>query len=766
MSGEGKDYGSMSLHDLFRGEAESQAQLLTDGLLALEHAPGDLAAIEPLMRAAHSLKGAARIVNLEPVERLAHVMEDCFVAAQKGRLMLTRPRIDRILAAVDMIVHVAQVEEAQAPAWMESRSLELSRLLTALYEAADPQALLENPAAPTPPAPTAVPAPAAPVFHPETVLPPATEEPIPAADPVLKVSSRSFDRLLSLASESRIGAHAWQPFAQALQRHKQRQSEMFKAFDQLRQALLDSAPDERLRERLSLMQQRIAPLREDLAARIAECETLERRQLSVSQLMLDEVVALRMRPFRDGVRALPRMVRDLAHSLDKQARLEITGEDTLVDRDVLARMESPLTQMLRNALDHGIETPAQRSVAGKPEQATIRLDARHNGGMLLIRLSDDGAGVDLDKVRERVIARGMASAAMAAAMSPAELLDFLLLPAFSLRDSASTMSGRGVGLDLVHAEVRALNGSVQLLNDPGRGFAVQLTLPLSQSIVRALVGVIGGEAYALPINRIQRVLRLPLSAVRAIEDRQFFTLDEGDGGDTHVSLIPAAPLLGLGDMRTDDDELRVVVIGNGQRRHGLVVDAILGESSLAVQRIDQIFGKLRDVAAAALLEDGSPVLILDVPDLLVSIEKMAGEGALRGVRAQAAPGAGRRKRVLVVDDSVTVREMERKLLQARGYEVDTAVDGMDGWNAVRAGSYDLVITDVDMPRMDGIELTRQVKADARLQELPVMIVSYKDRPEDRERGIDAGADYYLAKGSFHDETLLEAVFDLIGDSAQ
>ncbi|GIZ52004.1 hybrid sensor histidine kinase/response regulator [Noviherbaspirillum aridicola] len=771
MNGEDKDYGSMSLHELFRGEAESQAQLLTDGLLAIENGAADAAAIEPLMRAAHSLKGAARIVNLEPVERLAHVMEDCFVAAQKGRLTLGKARVDRLLSAVDMIVRIASLDEAQAQSWMDSRKLELANLLTALYEAADPQARIGEAAAPAAPAlalPAAVQAAApltAPPAAPAAPAPaPAPAEEPPAADAVLKVSSRSFDRLLSLASEARIGAHAWQPFAQSLQRHKQRHAEMFKAFEQLRQTLLEGPADELLRERLTLLQQRLEPLRDELAARIAECEALERRQLSVNQLMLDEVLSLRMRPFRDGVRGLPRMVRDLAHSLGKQARLEIVGEDTMVDRDVLARIESPLTQMLRNALDHGIETPALRRAAGKPEQATIRVEARHSGGMLVIRVGDDGAGVDLDKVRDRIVQRGMASAAMASAMSTAELLDFLLLPAFSLRDSASTVSGRGVGLDLVQAEVRAMNGSLQLTTETGRGFSLALTLPLSQSIVRALVAEIAGEAYALPINKIDRVLRLPMSAIRSLEDRQFFAMDGADG--EQVSLIPAAPLLALGDARTGGDGLAVVVIGNGQRRHGLVVDAIIGEKSLAVQRLDQMFGKLRDISAAALLEDGSPVLILDVADLLVSIDRMAGEGALRGVRAQTGAGAARRKRVLVVDDSLTVREMERKLLQARGFEVDTAVDGMDGWNAVRASDYELVITDVDMPRMDGIELTTLIKADARLHALPVMIVSYKDRPEDRARGVQAGADYYLTKGSFHDETLLEAVFDLIGDSGQ
>ena len=226
--------------------------------------------------------------------------------------------------------------------------------------------------------------------------------------------------------------------------------------------------------------------------------------------------------------------------------------------------------------------------------------------------------------------------------------------------------------------------------------------------------------------------------------------------------MSASQVLELGQMRAADGELPVVVIGAGARRFALVVDAIRGEQSLAVQSLDPVFGKLQDISSAALLDDGAPVVILDVSDLLLSIDKLLGEGALDQLAHDSGREQRQAKRILVVDDSLTVREMERKLLLARGYLVDVAIDGIDGWNMVRSGGYDLVITDVDMPRMDGIELVALIKKDIHLHALPVMIVSYKDRPEDRARGMAAGADYYLTKGSFHDETLLEAVFDLVG----
>lgn len=742
------DFASMSLHALFRSEAESQVQVLTDGLLALDRDASHLAALEPLMRAAHSLKGAARIVNLDSIERLSHVMEDCFVAAQKGTLQLSQSRIDRLLAGVDLIAQMAAVNESDALAWLSDNEVKIANLLVGLSEVADPHFIFTDEAAPVAPD----------LAEPVAATEAPSSMPIERDQQVLKVNARDFNHLLSLASESRVAAHAMQPHLQAMQRFKKRQYEMLAALGQLGETMDSAETPVAAREKFLSVQEKTGPLKHFLIGRLAEFDAYERRLLRISQELLDEVLTLRMRPFRDGVQALPRMVRDLARSLGKDVRLIISGEDTLVDRDILAKIESPLNHLLRNAVDHGMESPGQRLAAGKPAQGTITLDARHSAGLLVIQVDDDGQGVDLEKVRHTITARHMASAPMAQAMSTAELLDFLLLPAFSLKETASQVSGRGVGLDVVQTTVRQLYGTVGLQTEQGHGFRTHIRLPLSQSVVRVVVVDIAGQAYALPIAKIQRILDIARIPVHTLQDTQFFTL-----GDEHVGLISAAQLLGLGETQSAPGTQPVIIVGSAQRRYALAVDAIRGEQSLAVQPIEATFGKMRDISAAALLDDGSPVLILDVADLLVSIDKLASVGhlqRLQGIKSQASVKA---KRVLVVDDSLTVREMERKLLQARGFEVDIAVDGMDGWNAVRSGDYQLVITDVDMPRLDGIELVTLIKKDERLHQLPVMIVSYKDRPEDRARGLSAGADYYLTKGSFHDETLLDAVVDLIGE---
>jgi two-component system sensor histidine kinase and response regulator WspE len=774
------DLSQFSMQELFRMEADTQTVILTDGLLAMERHGGDAGAVEPMMRAAHSIKGAAAIVGLDVVVQLAHGMEDAFIAAQHGKLKLTPNRVDVLLAGVDLILQVSRLDDNGVTPWLAANGAQIRKTLDSIAGIAylpEPVASYTAPAA----APAAAPTPpdiaallagmaedealASALSGPDASIAaaaPAEPEDTPAA-PGARImapmkTAQNFDSLLSLASESRINAHQMHPMLQAMQRFKRNQASLFTVIEQLHEAVSGSA-DAGLKEKSLLALQKTQPLKQFVLEQIVDFENWERRLLTVSQNMVDEVLALRMRPFRDGVQHFPRMVRDLARSLGKDVQLRIDGEDTLVDRDILARIESPLNHMLRNAIDHGMEAPAERVALGKPATGSIVLEARHRAGMLSIEISDDGRGVDLEKIRSTVTARKMASASMAAAMSQAELLEFLFLPAFSLKESTTEISGRGVGLDIVHDVIRQQNGTVRLESEQGRGFRSYITLPLTQSIVRALVVDIKGEAYAIPIVKVERVIKVPQADIHTLENKQFF-----DHGGEHLGLVSAAQVLELGDSSATEAELPVVLIGSGARRYAMVVDAIRGEQSLAVQAIDPIFGKMRDISAAALLDDGEPVLILDVPDLLLSIDKLLHEGGLHQL-ARGNRGEKRRmKRILVVDDSLTVREMERKLLVGRGFEVDIAIDGIDGWNVVRSGEYDLVITDVDMPRMDGIELVNLIKKDLHLHKLPVMIVSYKDRPEDRARGMSAGADYYLTKGSFHDETLLDAVADLIGDA--
>jgi two-component system sensor histidine kinase and response regulator WspE len=748
------DLSQVSMLDLFRMEAETQGEVLTSGLLALERTPHALDRLEACMRAAHSLKGAARIVGITVGVRVAHALEDCFVAAQRGDLTLERRHIDCLMAGADLLARIATTPEAKLSRWDGEKRPDVEACLSSLG-----RLLEEGPASLPPDEPRAAgdAPPAGPALDQGAPHALAADTP----DRVLRVTADNLNRLLSLAGESLVASRWVQGFAASLGRVKRLQRQTARALDGLRESLATRVLDERAQAALATAQYRLLECQHQLAERLVELEMFDRRSVSLSHRLYDEALACRMRPFRDGVHGLPRLVRDVALSLGKQVRLEIVGEATQVDRDILGKLEAPLGHLVRNAIDHGIETPDARLAAGKEPEGLLRVEARHSAGALHIIVSDDGRGIDLERLRQTVLRRQLIKPEAAQALSEAELLEFLFLPGFTTREKATEISGRGVGLDAVQDTVRQVRGAVRVSSQLGRGTRFQMQLPVTLSVLRALLVNVGGEAYAFPLAYIVRTLKLTRAQVETLEGRPHF---ECNG--RLIGLVTAHQILGTREPSLTDGRLPVVVVGDHAHTYGIVVDRLLGERELVVQPLDAQLGKIKDISAGALLEDGSPVLIVDAEDLLQSVDRLVTTDRPARVRAGTAAGRQtRRKRVLVVDDSLTVRELERKLLSNQGYEVDVAVDGMDGWNAVRAGRFDLVVTDVDMPRMDGIELVTMINKDPMLRSLPVMIVSYKDRDEDRRRGLEAGAAHYLAKGSFQDDMLVQAVVDLIGEAA-
>lgn len=770
-----EDYKDFSMAELFRLEAEGQLAALTAGLLALESGGGDAEQLEAMMRAAHSLKGAARIVGLDPAVQVAHVMEDAFVAAQRGDLRLARPQVDCLLVGVDLLTRIAATPESEMVSWTTTGLGEIDDFLRELKAAITDEGKEEARNS----FPTAAKLPEKPAGSPADA---AVEAPLPAVAPVaanasgaapapasaagdsryLRVTADNLNRLLGLAGESLVESRWLRPFGASVGRLKRLHTGVAGALEQLRAEVDAGASADRLAATLAEAQRRLGDAREFLAGRIEELDTYDRRSTNLAHRLYGEALAVRMRPFADGIGGFPRMVRDVARQLGKDARLEVIGENTQVDRDILDKLEAPLGHLLRNAIDHGLEFSADRAAAGKPPAGMIKLEARHSAGKLLITVSDDGRGADVEQLRAAVVRKKLVGPEMAPRLSEAELLEFLFLPGFSMKDTVTEISGRGVGLDVVQSMIKAVRGAIRVSSQPGRGMRFTLQLPLTLSVVRALLVEIAGEPYAFPLGFIARTLRLAEKDMATTEGRQHFAFD-----GRRVGLVAAHEVLGQTAGRRHEGDLPVVVVGDGEHRYGLVVDKFFGEHEFVVQPLDPRLGKVRDIAAGALMENGAPVLILDVEDIVRSVEKTAAAGGQIGrVQTAAAAATAARKRVLVVDDSLTVRELERKLLESRGYAVESAVDGMDGWNAVRTGVFDLVISDVDMPRLDGIELTKLIKADGKLRAIPVMIVSYKDREEDRRRGLDAGADYYLTKGSFHDTTMIDAVCDLIGEAVE
>jgi two-component system sensor histidine kinase and response regulator WspE len=603
------------------------------------------------------------------------------------------------------------------------------------------------------------PAPATSVKPAET--PPAAPRPAEQADRVVRVSADSLTRLVGLAGESLVETRQLRPFVDSLLQLRASEVDICDAIAALDEKLKagDIAVPGTITAMLTTIRERSDAGLASLTRHVEDFESFARRNEDLSNRLHHEVIVSRMRPLADGIRGFPRLVRDVARTLGKQVKFEVRGEQTGVDRDILDKLEAPLSHLIRNSLDHGIELPADREAAGKPPTGTIRLEARHRAGMLQITLTDDGRGIDVEHLRAKAVARGLVARQVADQLTELELLEFLFLPGFSTKDQVTEISGRGVGLDVVQSMVKNVGGSVRVATQTGRQTMFTLQLPITMSVIRALLVQIGGEPYAFPLTRIDQILFCPAASIRTVEGRQYFDRD-----GVSIGLVMAAQILETAG-QPPADPMPVVVISDRGQQFGMIVESFLGERDLEVRPLDPRLGKVPDVNSASLLENGDPVLIVDVEDLVRSIDNvLMGRRLSRVEFERMAEQARQRKRILVVDDSITVRELERQLLQARGFTVDVAVDGMDGWNAIRGTHYDLVVTDVDMPRMDGIGLVSLIKADPARRETPVVIVSYKDREEDRLRGLDAGANRYLTKSSFHDETFVDTIIDLIGEA--
>jgi two-component system sensor histidine kinase and response regulator WspE len=751
----------MSMRELLRMEVETQSRVLIDNLLALEHGALTDKHLEAMMRAAHSMKGGARIANLLPAVELAHVMEDLFVAVRAGQVELQRDRVDLLLKAVDMLTELAKAgaDQDNLPDELVQRAAAMRETVLDIAQSSNLPPPLDEPKV----------EPAKAVAEPvsgEQNLPgiaePAENMEVAQASSVrtVRVSVESMNRLMALVGELSVKGMAAAGIRTEAFLARRRMREAQATLDGLKRHLVDLDTGEHWLSELDESAVKFGIIDEFLTRVAGVLETHDAHTTEIIRQMQRKVIAHRMQPFGDVALGFRRLARQLGQTLGKEVTLEISGAEVGVDRDILERLNAPLTHLIQNAVDHGIGSPEERVAANKPTSGSIRLSAQHRGGLLSIVVEDDGVGIDLEQVRQAVLDRRLVSEGVASSLQEHELLEFLFLPNFTMSRQLSDISGRGVGLDLVRHTLREVRGSIRVSTRVGKGTRFEITLPVTLIVVHCLVIEIAGELFALPVGRIARVLQAERDAVQSLENRQYLMLDGYQTG-----LVIAAELLELSGGNQRAGELAVVVLAKDQKRYGLVVDRLVGERRLVEKPLDARLGKVEDIASVSILDDGSPLLILDVDDLLHSIEQLAGERVLRKVGAgkeseQAAQG----KRVLVVDDSITVREVERSLLSLHDYVVDVATDGAEGWNALRTGKYDLVVTDVDMPRMNGIELVKLIRADARLRDLPVIIVSYKDRDEDRLNGLDAGADRYLTKGTFQDDTFVNTVSDLIGEA--
>jgi two-component system chemotaxis sensor kinase CheA len=450
--------------------------------------------------------------------------------------------------------------------------------------------------------------------------------------------------------------------------------------------------------------------------------------------------------------------RDMARTAGKQVALDLDDGGAEADRQVLDSLRDVLLHLLRNAIDHGIEQPEKRVAHGKPALGRIMLQAEVIGDRLTLTLTDDGAGLDINTIRDRAVATGVISTADSQRFSAAELTDLIFVPGFSTRTTVSTLSGRGVGLDIVRAQIERMHGRVSVQSAPGAGCTFILSVPLSLTSAQGLLLEADGALYAVPLDAVQRIIAVTPADVHIIEGRSALRVGERPIPLAHLDDVLCGSSTATAKPRKGGPAL---LIGTGERQVACLVDAVLGEQELVVQRLPSPLQQVRGFGGATILANGRVAPILDVVDVLRGV---IGTRSVVGETTGPATPQGR-QRILIVDDSITTRTLEKNILLSAGYEVHLASDGAEALSLLAHlfdnGGCDLLLSDVDMPQLNGFELTARVRADQRLQHLPIVLVTSLDTPADRERGIAAGADAYLVKRGFDQHALLDTIAGLL-----
>ncbi|NTW87603.1 MAG: response regulator, partial [Desulfobulbaceae bacterium] len=482
---------------------------------------------------------------------------------------------------------------------------------------------------------------------------------------------------------------------------------------------------------------------------VAGKEDFELQSLVVKELQ-ERSLHLRMLPLATIFDTFPRAVREMAASCAKEVEFSVVGGEIEMDKKIIEKLGDPLIHMLRNAIDHGLESPAARRAAGKPARGAIRLSACYEGDKVLIVLADDGHGLPLEKIKEKALRHGLEREALEA-MTDSELRNLIFLPGFSTSALITDLSGRGVGMDVVRQNiVDDLKGAITIESLEGQGTTFQLRLPLTLAIMHVVVVEVGGSLYALPDNHIKEILRVGAAGIIEVFDRLAVNIRE--------QLVPVARLrtiLGLPGGAGAEADLLLLVVKVGAERLGLVVDKIVDEEDMVIKSLPRHMTGNKLVAGVIVTGRDQVVNVLNVPAIF-QLAKEAKGGLGRGTAE-----VRREIKVLVVDDSVNTREIEKSILEAYGYRVTLAGDGVEALEKARLAQYDLVITDVEMPRMDGFSLTETLRADPAYQATPIMLLTSRDKEADKRRGIQVGANAYILKGDFEQSNLIATIENLL-----
>lgn len=791
------------LLNIFWVEVSDYLQTLNNALLQIETSAADDEAVlvREMNRVAHSMKGAARAVGISLIETIAHYLEEIFERAANRRLELTPAVCDLVYDGLDLIQNVVNNQDNST----EALAAVLARLEQLVAAEGDGEPVSSPPRpAPARKSTTPPPSSAAEVAELKAVVvdpPPSTnastngqtsQAAAPAAPPArapgpgaaeagetttlllrpaeesIRVPVSKLDRLIGEIGELLVikmhgeeRQHDLTRLQKLVHQWQREWRAVRTAYIRLVRRLQTRGEDQQAAELVELMEFLEANQRYLLEAnrRLTDLShemTQFNSQLSLlAEQLQDDVGRMRLVPFESVLGGFQRMVRDLARDMNKNIYLETSGSTVEFDKTTLEALKEPIMHLLRNAIDHGLESSDEREKLGKPPTGRIHLAVEQRGKEIVVRISDDGRGLDAARIGRAALNAGLLTPQELAALSPEEIYNFIFHPGLTTSDQVTAISGRGMGMDIVRARVEGLRGRVTVHSVPGKGATFSLHVPLSLTRISCVLLRVGDQDFAIPSAMVGRMLKLPRDQIFTAEGRDMVMIL-----DQPMPVVPLHAVLNLpvSPAPESSDEITLLVLSDGERSIALEVDALYSEQELVLKPLGREIKQARYVSGAALLGTGDILIVLDGNDLI-----RAGTGLnlprrrILTVEDIESTPVRQAMRVLVVDDSITTRTLEKHILETAGFDVHVAIDGQEAWNKLANQDFDLVISDVEMPNINGLELTRLIKSSAATQHLPVILLTSLAKPEQREAGLRAGADAYLVKSQFDQEELLRVI---------
>ena len=759
----------VELRNLFKTSSEEHLHNLENGLMQLEKNSQDQATLEEVLREAHTLKGDARMLGVDDIETLIHQIEDIFVAVKKQDQVLTPQLCESLYQGLDAMRSIVR-EAVTGVASGVNVFYVLAQLMGANTDTSieDEEALFEPNTEEVDLFPDIT------ALEVDDLFPVASSE--PSAQDVatgessyqietIRVEPQKLDTLMTQAGELavtklRIAYHLTE-IDEIVTLYDEWSRDAFVqrlALDNLEKTSANSSFNEQIHShgRVEQRLDRLGILINRLKSQAYE--NTARLELVANELE-SGIRTLRLLPLSTVFNLFGRMVRDLASQQSKQINLVIEGGDTTVDKRILEEMKDPLMHLIRNSIDHGIETPQEREKLGKPPTATIRLRGYYSGNNIGIEIVDDGRGLDTESIKRTALRRGVCSTESLAKMSVEQIQSLIFAPGFSTRTEVTELSGRGIGLDVVRTKVEQLKGAIAVESSQGLGCTFKLQLNTTLTTTHVLIVAVNNVSYAIPVDSVQTTLIIARQEIFATGGCQTIMLDRQPVSVAWLTDLLQLPLTVPTSPKAADSTTKMlpcIVLQVGIERLGLLVDALLDQQIVVLKPQSKLLQRVRNVSGATILATGEVCTILNPQDLLKSVQKGRGTTTSQQFLQEI-----KKLAILLVEDSITIRTQVKRILEGAGYDVTAAVDGLDGFNKLKSKNFDAVVSDIQMPNLDGLALTAKIRQQKEYTELPIILVTTLASDEDKKRGADAGANAYLTKGNFEQKLLLDTLKRLI-----